>query len=432
MNGTSIFQTSLVFQRLSRAAGRLSLGSLISQERILSLTRGLLVILLFSSAFMPYLLVGSIDSFRIELRGEDVMLPAILVFLFWSLMKPKVSSPEVPSVERAFLWFLLAAEMSIFSGFFLRTIDKPLGSLLYLLKWIEYFLIFIVTVRLTEGEKSEKLFLSSFFLLGIAVAGYGYWEQFFPAPTGVHFHYYRLFERFPFHGSANHIGGLFVVWLGFFTGLFLKTENRRERVVLLISLLFVFVPLLWTYSRKSYFALAGMLGLAFFIPKSRKKLLFLAALFTILGLVLPTRLSDRLTELGETFSSSDPFHSSWAGNWVQWKRAFWNFDRLFLFGSGLGSRHRLFYESQYVLTLAEMGLLGFSAFVYLGLTLIREGAARLRLSLTAREKGIALGWLLGFAGLLIHSTSCVSWTVSKVGVPFWFLSGLVMVRKCQK
>ena len=378
----------------------------------------LLFALLFSSIFIPRLPLSAVTPFyRVDLRMEDLLLAVLVLALF------PLAQAAFSSVEKAFLIFLIAAEVSMMNGLFFRTIDKPLLSLLYLVKWFEYFLVFVLTGRLAKDPKSVDFFIRAFFLLGVAAAAYGYWEYFFPAAKAVYPNYFRLFERPPFHGDANHMGGLLVLWLGFFTGIFLREPDRRRSFFWFAALLFVFFPLLWTYSRKSYFALAGAVILPFLFPGVRRRLLVLLSVLTLAGLLLPTRLSERLLDLGEAFTSTDPFHSSWAGNWVMWKQALWNFDKFFLFGSGLGSRHRLFYESQLILILAETGLAGLGAFVFLWVKMVRQAISRMK-----GEPGIALGWLLGFAGLLIHNFSCVSWTVSKIAIPFWFLSAAVFAR----
>ena len=395
-------------------------------ERVAGLGRWLLVGLLFSCIFIPRVAIGSITGFyAVDLRTEDLLMGILGMITLGGVVSRKFSL-EIPSVEKAFLGFLIAAQISIFNGLFFRTIDKPFLSLLYLLKWVEYFLVFVVTVRLLSISEKSDFLLKAFFLLGMAVALYGYWEHFFPAAKAVYPNYYRLFERAPFHGDANHIGGLFVLWIGFFTGLFLKTKSQRQGILLLASLVFVFFPFIWTYSRKSYFALAGALFFASLFPGARRKALFLICLLLLLGLNLPTRLSERMSDLGEVFSSVDPFHSSWATNWVMWNQAFWNFKQFFLFGSGLGSRHRLFYESQYILVLTETGLFGFLTYLVLAWAPTREIIGSLRQRLEMAQEGRALGWLLGFVGLLIHSFSCVSGTVSKIAIPFWFLTAFVL------
>lgn len=393
---------------------------------MLALAQGVLCALLFSCIFVPRFSVGPIIPFyQIAIRMEDVFL-LISGILTWGLVARGPSLPGSPSVTRAFLWFLVAAQISILNGLIFRTIDKPILSFLYLVKWVEYLVVFLLAMRLTQDRQDAILFLKVFFLLGIAIASFGYWEYFFPSSKAVYPNYYRLFERPPFHGDANHIGGLLVLWMGFFTSLFLKEGSRSRQALLLTALIFVFFPFLWTYSRKSYFALTAAFAFAFLFRGSRKKLLFLVCLLMILGLALPTRVSERLIDLREAFASTDPFHSSWATNWVMWKESLWNFQQFFLLGSGWGSRHRLFYESQYIQILAETGLLGLAAFVLLCFSLVREMIQNLGKSLGSEEQGWVFGWFIGFVGLLIHNASCVSLTASKIAIPFWFLTAVVL------
>lgn len=380
--------------------------------------------LVFSCVFVPRISVGSIAGFySIDLRVDDILI-FVLALLGWRLWAGGAGRPAFPIVEGAFLGFLIAAEISIFNGLWMQTIDKPIVSLLYLVKWFEYFLVFALASRFTGTLRDSRFFLKIFLLLGMVVAAYGYWEYFSPAAKAVYPNYYRLFERPPFQGDANHIGGLLVLWMGIVTGLFLKAPGRFWSGLLLASLLFVFFPLIWTYSRKSYFALAGIFAFALVFFSGRRRLLLLICLFILLGLVLPTRLSERLLDLGEAFTSTDPFHSSVAGDWSMWKRALWNFDQFFLLGSGWGSRHRLFYESQYVQVLAETGLLGLLAFLVLCGALVRQWFSLRPRPERGAGGGAAAGWLLALVGILIHNFSCVSWTVGKIAIPFWFLTAV--------
>ena len=428
---SSLIGESRLFQKFSQCIR--SFSDALASDKILGMGRVLLCALLFSCIFIPRFPVGSITPFyQVDIRVEDLLSFLIGILLIFSMTRPAALQREFPRPEKAFLWFLFAAEVSILNGILFRTIDKPLLSLLYLLKWAEYFLVFMAVVRFAASPEDSQFFLKIFFLLGIAVAAYGYFEHFFPVAQAVYPNYYRLFERPPFHGDANHIGGFLVLWLGFFTGLFLKTEKPKRRLFLFSSLIFVLFPFIWTYSRKSYFALAGALAFAFLFQGSRKKLIFLICSFTILALFLPTRFSERLLDLGEAFTSTDPFHSSWAGNWVMWKQSLWNFDKFFLFGSGLGSRHRLFYESQYILVLTETGIFGALAFLMMGVALVREMLQTtphlypLPSGERTEVRGVTWGWLIGFVGLLIHNASCVTWTVSKAAIPFWFLTAAAL------
>ncbi|HXV27409.1 MAG TPA: hypothetical protein VD913_00440 [bacterium] len=401
-------------------------------ENLLKVGRWLLAVMLFACIFIPRVsLGGGIHSaYSIDLRMEDFILLGLvaLVAMVTAQRQPGQNAwLGVPSVEKAFLGFLIVAELSIFYGIFSGTVDKPLLSLLYLVKWFEYFLVFAVTVRLAANPKASLFFLKTFFILGLAVAAYGYWEHFFPFSDRIFPPYYRLFERFPFHGDANHIGGFFVLWIGFFLGLFLVSRKRSEEAWFFVSLILVLPPLLWTYSVKSFLGLAGVFFAAIFFRTGGKKLLLLIALLGLSVFFLPSQLWERLANIREALQSTDPYHSSWASNLFMWKQAVWNFRDFFLLGSGLGSRHRFFYESQYVLVLAETGIIGMLAFLGIFLAAVRKITAAYPV-LGGKDKGIALGWFIGCTGLAIHNITCVSWTVVKVAIPFWFLTALVLMR----
>jgi len=326
-------------------------------------------------------------------------------------------------------------------------------SLLYLVKWFEYFCIFFFSARLSQILGARRM-VYLFFGLGIALAAYGYYEHFEPVSKAAYPNYYRLFERPPFHGDANHIGGVLALWLSFFSYVYLRepsflslraprfwggrgnpgfeiasstASSRNDKGVwlpwiLLGTIFFVFFPFIWTFSRKSYIAFAGgYFVLFFFLRGARRRWVLLACMLICAGLLLPTRLAERISDLGAVMSESDPYHSSWAGNMDVWKRSFWNFDRFWLLGSGFGARHRLFYESQYVMTLTETGVLGFSTFL---MVLVVPAFCAFRRLKAAGSQGLLAGaWLSAWTAFMIHNLSCVSLTVSKCAVVWWFLTG---------
>jgi hypothetical protein len=76
--------------------------------------------------------------------------------------------------------------------------------------------------------------------------------------------------------------------------------------------------------------------------------------------------------------------------------------------------------------LAETGIAGVAAFAFLCVTLVLKMGSFLVRRTEEAGRGIAEGWLIGFVGILIHSASCVSWTVAKIAIPFWFLTGAVL------
>ncbi len=385
----------------------------------------LLTLTVFAAVFIPRVMLGSAAGhYSIDLRAEDSVL-FLAVLLSWGMSETSEAAAwETVWIERVFLIFLGVALLSVFLGIHRGTIDKPFVSLLYVVKWCEYFLVFSLAAQLARDFRHQQLFLQAFFVLGAAAVLYGFFEYFRPDGKAVYPNYYRLFERPPFHGDANHMGGLISLWMALAAGVCFTLRQKKWAVLAGAGVLAAFFPLIWTFSRKSYFALAGALSLAIFLPIKRRRWLWLLALMVCAGLLLPTRLVSRVADLGEVLTETDPYHSSWAGNLDMWRRSFVNFDKLFFFGAGLGARHRLFYESQYVLIVSETGVVGALAYAALvggpGLLALR------RLRKTGREtlrRGLWIGWLLGWVVILLHSFSCVSLTISKMAIPWWFLTG---------
>ena len=421
-------EESFLVQCMSKIVGCL-VPSAFRTQRIIA---WLLVLALFAAIFIPRIMLGSAGGhYSVDLRGEDVFL--LLAFFAACGMRKTdtvvAASPEIFWIERLFISFLIAAVVSVFYGLYLGTIDKPLVSLLYVVKWCEYFLVFSLTARLARQEAVRQLFLQAFWVLGVLAVFYGFFEYFRPQGMAVYPNYYRLFERPPFHGDANHMGGLLSLWMALLAGVCFTVRQKRWAFAAGALVLAAFFPLIWTFSRKSYFALAGALSLAVFFPIKRRRWLWLGALLVCAGLLLPTRLVSRVMDLGEVFSGSDPYHSSWSGNLDMWHRSFVHFDKLAAFGAGLGARHRLFYESQYVLIITETGVVGTFFYAVLVGSLAWLGFKRMqRAEVQSLNRALWVGWLLGWGAIMLHSATCVSLTISKIAIPWWFLTGTLFAR----
>lgn len=429
---TSPFKASKIMSLVFKRQGVKEAAQKISSWSFPLKTGGkwLLAILVFSCIFVPRW-TTFLGSISIDLRLEDFLLLGLA--LMAAALAAVSGSEDVPLqkgsvafVQNRFLIFILACMVSIGAGFSALTIDKPLVSFFYLLKWVEYFALFSLSAYFTQDRKSAVFLIRTFFLLGLALAAYGYWEMSFPSDPVVYPNYYRLFERFPFYGDANHIGAVFVLWIGFFLAFFLKARNRRVEFFLATALLAVFVPFLLTYSRKGYLAFVAVLGAAFVVKGSRRKLLALILFCFLIVLLLPSRVPERIFGVGEALASDNRFNSSWARNVDVWKLSLWNFQHFWLLGSGLGSRDRIFYESQYIMVLTETGLVGLLSFFGMILSPVRSLLAKKSEKKDSDQEAVALGYGLGFIGLLIHNLSCVSWTVVKGAFIFWFVTGVTL------
>ncbi|HLD49720.1 MAG TPA: hypothetical protein VJC08_00830 [bacterium] len=432
----SVFETSVLMRPFFRIFSGIKPET---TGKIKSAGPWILAALLLSCIFIPRLSLRVGGTFRLDLRAEDFLL-LVLIFLFFAAKAGKekkisalVQKQEAEnavafgSVENSFLLFFLAVAASLLNGLWERTLDKPIVSLFYVLKWAEYFMVFVVSAYFAADRKSGRFLLKFFFILGLALALYGYREIALPSEAVAYPNYYRLYERFPFFGDANHVSGLMVLWMAFFAGLYLKSRSPLRIFLLAAGLLLIFPPFLLTYSRKSYFALAIALAAGFLIKGSRRRLIALILCYVLIALILPSRVLERVSGLGSVLTSTDAYNSSWAHNVESWALALWNFGHFWLLGAGIGARHRIFYESQYLMVMAETGFVGLAAYLALVFSPLRSVLRGWPGSGASDEaQGVAWGWILGLAGLLIHAISCISGSIVKVAVPSWFLTGVVL------
>jgi len=196
----------------------------------------------------------------------------------------------------------------------------------------------------------------------------------------------------------------------------------------------MFIPLLYTLSRASYLALIPLAGglLAF----SQRKLLIAFALALSLVLtpfLLPKAVVDRVL-----YTFTQPVHPGQTQvGWVRLDTStsarlksfhevvFDDWPKHPVFGYGVTGYK--FLDSQYLRVLVETGLVGLLAFLWLQLSLFRRAHDVLRTSQDPLYKGVALGFLVGFIALIVHSIGTNTFIIIRIMEPFWLLAGLVMV-----
>ena len=99
-----------------------------------------------------------------------------------------------------------------------------------------------------------------------------------------------------------------------------------------------------------------------------------------------------------------------------------------IWASGLG-----LIDSQYPLIIGETGIIGLWIFAWLMITIFRNG---LQIYMNAQDdwqRGLTLGFLAGFIGLLIHGFAAATFIIVRIMEPFWFLAAvMVMLPELQK
>jgi O-antigen ligase len=86
-----------------------------------------------------------------------------------------------------------------------------------------------------------------------------------------------------------------------------------------------------------------------------------------------------------------------------------------------------FMDAQYARVLVETGAVGLAAFVWLIATVIRYSRSAFLTLREPEDRGVALGFLAGTVGLLVHAIGSNTFIIVRIMEPFWFFAGIVLM-----
>ena len=110
---------------------------------------------------------------------------------------------------------------------------------------------------------------------------------------------------------------------------------------------------------------------------------------------------------------------------VNWKEAMQDFPNHPLLGYGVTGYH--FVDAQYPRILIETGLLGMMTFLYLLFSIFKVSLENLKILKTPYYRGLTIGFLAGFVGLLVHALGANTFIIVRIMEPFWFFAGIIVV-----
>jgi O-antigen ligase len=364
----------------------------------------------------------------VVVRLEDLLLFAIgLSWLARTAVNKELGLVARTPLNRWIAFYALSALGSTLVGYLAGTVKTPAGFF-YVLKYVEYFVVYYLTVNhLHHGAQARRL-VAAAFLTAAVVSVIGLAQ----IPSGQR-------VSAPFEGEAgepNTFGGYLLFMMAVAAGIALETERVRLRAVLAGLIGLMALPFLFTLSRASYLgAPVAALGLALLASRRRPLLAALTVLAVAAPLGLPSVVPEPVVrrvrytfqpEAGQTTVRVGrvAFDPSTSERLVAMEQALQAWTQRPLLGWGVtGFR---FVDAQYARTLAETGLVGVAALVgLLGATLRAALNARRRLR-NAEARGLAPGFVAGTAGLLVHAVGANTFIIVRIMEPFWFFAGVVV------
>lgn len=399
-----------------------------------------LVLLIFSMLLSPEIGFGALNSSRsVVVRYDDIVL--VVIFLSWfarsAIFKNKAFITSTPVQAPVLLYTVLCVVSTAFGV--LRGDISWKVSIFYVLKYVEYFLLFFMTVNIVDSEEEVKKYLRYGLAVALAVTLYAYYYYY---SSGVDARATAPFEASignPGESEPASLGGYYLIVFGVL--LALLTESGGYALLLAGGLLaFMFPAFLVTFSRASYIGFAAMIPSVLFLSRKRRLLMIGLLSAGVLSVALMPGIShkvvDRITMTYQGVYATQAFDAG-TGRSIKLEESaaarIYSLKRVFLeklpkhpvlgwgvTGVGLG-------DTQYSLVLGELGLLGGIVFFWMIYRLFATASAVFKTYSDPLIRALGLGFMLSLVALLFQAVGVNSFIVVRIMEPFWFLAALLSV-----
>ncbi|MDX2502663.1 MAG: O-antigen ligase family protein [Deltaproteobacteria bacterium] len=388
-----------------------------------------LYILIFSMLLSPEIIIGETGGASlgrgVTLRVEDFLLAVIgLSWFARNAVRKELGLFLKTPLNKAILFYVLTCVISTGFGIISGRVELKTGTL-FVLKYLEYFIVFFMMVNHVRNTDQVKRFVFCLFLTCFIASIIGI----FQIPGGGR-------VSAPFEGDIgepNTFGG-YLLFIGIVAaGLLAKTDNPKTKQILTILIICIIPSFLFTESRSSYLALVPALMVLGFMTDRRAIILGVLLLSLLASpLFLPTSVKTRIMftftqpeERGQIQIGDLRLDTSTSARLVSWKETLQDFPEQPLLGYGVTGYS--FVDAQYPRVLVETGILGVIAFLYLLFSILKVTLDNLKKVKTPYFQGLAVGFLAGFVGLIVHSLGANTFIIVRIMEPFWFFAGIVVV-----
>ena len=391
-----------------------------------------LYLLIFSMLLSPELVIGQMTGKGMAGRGLTLRLDDLLLLVIgvsW-LVKMAVYKElgmmlRTP-LNRPILFYFGACLVATLIGIIFGRV-RPEAGLLYTMKYFEYFFIYFMVVNHLQSGDQAKRYLIAAMMTCCIVSVYAIAQ----IPGGMR-------ASAPFEGEVgepNTLGGYLVLMFSLTAGLVLSVRGARLKMLLGVLAVLILVALSATLSRSSYLALgASLLALMVFSRRRVVLVLGLALLMALSPFIVPERVKQRVDETFERQPGDEQeqiqvghvmLDTSTSARLISWRTSSADWLRHPLFGFGVTGYG--FIDAQYFKVLVDTGAVGLITFLYLLYALWLRMSDAYRSLTIPWTKGLALGFLAGYIGLLVHAIGANTFIIVRIMEPFWLVVGLIVV-----
>ena len=388
-----------------------------------------LYILIFSMLLSPEIIVGQTGGASLgrglTLRFEDFLM--VIIGFSWFLKNAIYKELGLflkTPINKAILFYVLACLISTGFGIMSGRVGAKTGSL-FVVKYIEYFIVFFMMVNHVKNADQIKRFVFCLFLTCFIVSIIGILQ----IPGG---------ERVsaPFEGEIgepNTLGGYLLFIGAVAAGLLSRVKENRTKQILALLIVCILPSFLFTQSRTSYLALIpAVLVLGSFARRKAVVLGFTTAALLVSPLFLPSAVNQRIlftfnqpAESGQIVIGNIRLDTSTSARMKDWKNTFLAWTKHPIIGHGVTGYG--FVDAQYPRVMVETGIIGIIAFFYLLYSIFKLAINNVRNVKTPFFRGLNIGFLAGYIGLLVHALGANTFIIVRIMEPFWFFAGIIAV-----
>jgi hypothetical protein len=368
---------------------------------------------------------GSSLNRGVTLRLEDFLL--VVVGLSWfarNAVNKELGLFLNTPLNKPIFFYILACMISTGIGIISGGVGAKTGSL-FLLKYIEYFIVFFMVVNHIKDTDQIKRFVFCLMLTCFITSIIGILQ----IPGGDRVSAPFEGER----GEPNTLGGYLLFIGAIAAGLLIKTEDPKLKHVLLFLILVIIPPFLFTQSRSSYLGLIPVCIILGLLTKRRAVVLGLLAIAIIASpLLLPSQVKNRVLftftqpeSTGQVTVGGLRLDTSTSARLASLEEILTDWPKHPIIGYGITGYK--FADAQYPRVLIETGALGFLTFFYLLYSILKLTINHMKSVKTPFFKGLTIGFLAGFIGLLFHAIGANTFIIVRIMEPFWFFAGIIAV-----
>lgn len=247
-----------------------------------------LFIVIFSMLLSPEIIVGEIPGRDIVIRFDDVLL---LIITFGWFAKTAINKELSLFKRKPFnipiIIYLLICFLSTIRGVVLGYVVLEKGAF-YLIRYTEYFVLYILVVNHIHDKEQIKKFLYAIFVVCAIVSLIGIAQ----IPLGGR-------VTAPFEGEVgepNTLGGYLLFIFCLALGIILQKAPRKWKLNLSVLAGVILLPFFSTLSRASYLAIIFSIITFFILSKKKVLIVSMLSIVIFLGVMIkPEKITSRIS-----------------------------------------------------------------------------------------------------------------------------------------